>query len=215
MSTGDNTTGKIGRPADAAKREAMLSAASAAFFEHGYAATAIEQVAADAGVSKVTVYSHFVDKRGLFTAAVERECAKLGGYFQIEKDDCGTLEDRFARIGTAMGAFLSRPEMIQFERRIAAETEHNPALGIAFLDAGPRRMKAQFTRLLQRLVEEGALRIPDPPLATEQFVAMCKGLGDLERRFGAGVDAKRDRDRVAGAVAVFLKAYRPASDERS
>ena len=34
-------------------------------FEHGFAATSIEQVAADAGVSKVTVYNHFGDKRGL------------------------------------------------------------------------------------------------------------------------------------------------------
>lgn len=188
----------------------MLAAASASFFAHGFAATSIEQVATDAAVSKVTVYNHFTDKNGLFAAAVERQCANLSGYFTIEQSHDGTLEDRFAQIGTAMGAFLSRPEMIQFERRIAAETEQNPELGIAFLDAGPRRMKAQFSALLDRLVEEGALVIADTSLATEQFVSMCKGMGDLERRFGAGVDAARDRERVAGAVAVFLKAYRPA-----
>ncbi|MGB3738693.1 MAG: TetR/AcrR family transcriptional regulator [Pontixanthobacter sp.] len=211
MSTDENDRPdrKIGRPADAAKREAMLAAASTAFFHSGYAATSIEQVAADAGVSKVTIYNHFSDKSGLFTAAVEHECAKLSGHFSIDQMHDGTLEDRFAQIGTAMGAFLSRPEMIQFERRIAAETEHNPALGIAFLDAGPRQMKAQFTRLLERLVAEDELVIADPALAAEQFVGMCKGLGDLERRFGASHDAARDRERIAGAVTVFLAAYRP------
>ena len=217
MSSVANPQAKQGRPADAAKRDAILTAASAAFFDRGFAATAIEQVAADAGVSKVTIYNHFVDKRGLFAAAVARECANISGHFDIDQPHDGTLEDRFTQIGTAMGAFLSRPEMIQFERRIAAETERNPALGIAFLDAGPRLMKAKFTRLLERLVAEGALIIADPSLATEQFVAMCKGLGDLERRFGAGVDPARDRERVAGAVRVFLRAYRApekATDDR-
>ncbi len=187
----------------------MIAAAGASFFAHGFAATSIEQVAADAGVSKVTVYSHFSDKRGLFAAAVEQECARMSGYFRIDLAFEGSLEEQFSRIGTAMTAFLARPEMIQFERRVAAETEHDPAIGIAFLDAGPRRMRSQFTALLQTLVADGKLDIADPALATEQFVSMCKGLGDLERRFGAGVDEDRDRDRIAGAVAVFLKAYRP------
>jgi TetR/AcrR family transcriptional repressor of mexJK operon len=44
-------------------------------------------------------------------------------------------------------------------------------------------------------------------LAAEQFVSMCKGMGDLERRFGVIVlDDDRDR-RIAGAVALFLAAY--------
>lgn len=204
----DHSATRIGRPADEAKRDAIIDAASTLFFAHGFAATAIEQVAADAGVSKVTVYNHFGDKRGLFAASVERECARMSSFFAIDPQQTGTLEERFSTIGHAMNAFLTRPEMIQFERRIAAETEYDPAIGIAFLDAGPRRMKAQFTALLQQLVTNGELDIEDPALATEQFVAMCKGLGDLERRFGAGVDAARDCDRIAGAVSVFLTAYR-------
>ena len=62
---------KPGRPTDLAKREAILRTAGRSFFDAGFAATSIEQVAADAGLSKVTVYNHFGDKRGLFTAAVD------------------------------------------------------------------------------------------------------------------------------------------------
>jgi len=36
---------------------------------------------------------------------------------------------------------------------------------------------------------------------------MCKGMGDLERRFGAPVDDARNRERIAGAVEVFCRAY--------
>ncbi|MEO1488476.1 MAG: helix-turn-helix domain-containing protein, partial [Pseudomonadota bacterium] len=54
---------KPGRPSDQAKRDAIVEAASDLFFEHGFAATSIEQIASLAGVSKVTIYNHFGDKR--------------------------------------------------------------------------------------------------------------------------------------------------------
>lgn len=198
---------KVGRPLDAAKRAAIVEAAAHHFFHHGYAATAIEQVAADAGVSKVTIYNQFGDKRALFTAAVECECEKMRGHFSLDGGASGPIRDRLFAIGQAIFAFVFRPEMIQFERRIAAETEHDPAIGAAFLEAGPMRMKHAFAAYLWHAVAAGELVIADPSLAAEQFVSLCKGMGDLERRFGAIVsEAERDL-RIAGAVEMFLAAY--------
>jgi TetR/AcrR family transcriptional repressor of mexJK operon len=197
----------VGRPSDTAKREAIIDAARAAFFDRGFAATSIEQVAADAGVSKVTVYNHFGDKRGLFAEAVEAQCATMRSHLTIREVPSGTLRDRLTAIGEAMTTFLSREEMIQFDRRIAAETEHEPEIGAAFLAAGPHRMKRAFTALLTAMREAGEIAVDDPELAAEQFVSMCKGMGDLERRFGHPVDPARDRERIAGAVEVFCRAY--------
>jgi TetR/AcrR family transcriptional regulator, mexJK operon transcriptional repressor len=187
----ENNSGrrKVGRPNDAAKR------------------TAIEQVASDAGVSKVTIYNQFGDKRALFTAAVESECEKMRGHFSMDAMPQGTIRERLTAIGQAIFAFLFRPEMMQFERRIAAETEVDPAIGAAFLEAGPWRMKQGFAAWLARAVEADELAITDPMLAAEQFVSMCKGMGDLEQRFGAEVSPAHRDHRIAGAVDVFLAAY--------
>ena len=201
------STPRPGRPVDAAKQRAILAAAVASFFEHGFAATSIEQVASDAGVSKVTIYNQFGDKHGLFTAAVEAECERMRGHFEIETMEGASLRDRLTAIGEAMSAFLSRPEMVQFERRIAAETEREPTLGLAFLTSGPHRMKEAFAALLTAMHEAGEVLIDDPDLAAEQFAAMCKGMGDLERRFGMPKDDKRDAERIEGAVKVFCRAY--------
>ncbi len=198
---------RAGRPLDAGKRRAIVETAAHHFFHHGYAATSIEQVAVDAGVSKVTIYNQFGDKRALFAAAVESECEKMRGHFSLEAMPAGTIRERLTAIGEAVVAFLSRPEMIQFERRIAAETVHEPAIGAAFLEAGPWRMKHAFAAYLSHEAEAGALVIADPMLAAEQFVSLCKGMGDLERRFGAEVTAEFSRKRITGAVEVFLAAY--------
>ena len=200
---------KPGRPSDIAKRDAIVDAASRRFFDEGFAATSIEQVAADAGVSKVTIYNHFGDKRGLFAAAVGCECEKMRGHFSLEGMPAGSIRERLMAIATAMFAFLSRPEMVQFERRIAAETEHDPAIGEAFLAAGPWRMKAAFAAWLAHANSTGELAIDDPLLAAEQFVSMAKGMGDLERRFGVLPTEADNARRIAGAVDVFLAAYAP------
>ena len=200
---------KPGRPSDTAKRESILDAAARSFFEEGFAATSIEQVAEDAGVSKVTIYNHFGDKRGLFAASVECECEKMRGHFSIEATPAGSIRERLTVIARAMFEFLSRPEMIQFERRIAAETVHDPAVGEAFLEAGPWRMKAAFSAFLAHAAEQGELEIDDPQLAAEQFVSMAKGMGDLERRFGVLPTEAENTRRIDGAVDVFLKAYVP------
>lgn len=205
-----------GRPSDHAKRERIVEAASRRFFEDGFAATSIEQVAADAEVSKVTIYNHFGDKRALFSAAVGHECERMRGFFCLDNMEAGTIRQRLFVIGEAMFAFLSRPQMLQFERRIAAETEHDLAIGRAFLEAGPWRMKAAFSAWLAHASAAGELSIPDPQLAAEQFVAMAKGIGDLERRFGVLPSETDNARRIAGAVDVFLKAYAPKqSDEQS
>ena len=196
-----------GRPSDIAKREAIVAAASQLFFKEGFAATSIEQVAADAGVSKVTIYNHFGDKRALFAAAVERECEKMRDYFNLDSMPTGPIRERLTVIAHAMFAFLSRPEMIQFDRRIAAETEHEPAVGEAFLRAGPWRMKAAFSAWLAHASAAGELRIANPDLAAEQFVSMTKGMGDLERRFGVESNEVENAARIDGAVDVFLAAY--------
>ena len=188
---------------------AIVDAATRSFFDVGFAATSIEAVAQDAGVSKVTIYNHFTDKRGLFVASVENECEKIRGTLSLDTLGQGTLEDRLTSLGETMSAFLAREEMTRFEVRIAAETEHEPAVGQAFLEAGPYRMTAAFSALLRGMDAAGELRIEDAELAAEQFVSMCKGLGDLERRFAGKIDRQRDAQRIAGAVDVFLAAYRP------
>jgi len=45
------------------------------FLSNGYAATSMDRVAAAAGVSKATVYSHFQDKASLFAALIQKLAA--------------------------------------------------------------------------------------------------------------------------------------------
>ncbi|UBF24069.1 TetR/AcrR family transcriptional regulator [Kovacikia minuta CCNUW1] len=54
------------------KQEQILQGAMQIFLKSGYAETSMDRVAAEAGVAKQTIYSHFQDKEGLFKALMER-----------------------------------------------------------------------------------------------------------------------------------------------
>jgi AcrR family transcriptional regulator len=59
-----------GRPRDPERGRRILEAAQRHFNEHGLERASVDAIAADAGVSKMTVYSNFGSKEGLFQAVV-------------------------------------------------------------------------------------------------------------------------------------------------
>src|ERR1041384_7684946 len=59
-----------GRPRDPERCRRILEAANAHFNEHGLERASVDAIAAEAGVSKTTVYSNFGSKEGLFQAVV-------------------------------------------------------------------------------------------------------------------------------------------------
>ena len=53
-------------------RRALLDSAGRLFAEHGFAATSLDEVAADARVTKGAVYHHFTNKQALFEAVADQ-----------------------------------------------------------------------------------------------------------------------------------------------
>ncbi len=60
-----------------ARRELILDVAMRHFAEHGYRGARVEDIAAEVGVAKGTVFLHFGNKEGLFLAAYQRAVSML------------------------------------------------------------------------------------------------------------------------------------------
>ncbi|MEO5875068.1 MAG: TetR/AcrR family transcriptional regulator [Streptosporangiaceae bacterium] len=59
------------------RREQLVEVGRGLFAERGLDGTAVEEIAAKAGVSKPVVYEHFGGKEGLYAVVVDREMEKL------------------------------------------------------------------------------------------------------------------------------------------
>lgn len=64
------------------RREQLIRVGRSLFADKGYEAVTVEEVAAEAGVSKPLVYEHFGGKEGLYAVVVDREMTDLLGRVQ-------------------------------------------------------------------------------------------------------------------------------------
>ena len=118
-----------GRPTAAERdrrRDVILDAAIRRFTEHGYGGTTIEAIAADAGVTKRTIYNWFGDLAGVLTAAVERQ----HGYL-LAADEPGSVAEHLEDAATRL--------VLALHRLVIAESPRFPEVAAGFYAAGPAR----------------------------------------------------------------------------
>jgi AcrR family transcriptional regulator len=160
-----------------AKREAIEHAGLRVFGRLGYARASIDLIAEEAGVSTRTIYNHFENKLGLFSAVLVASATRVADAF-LEQVDAGFSgadpETDLIFLAQAIVAHRVRfPEHFALVRRMSAETDQFPPEIIdAWLRAGPRRVRAVIITHLQQLRDAGYLTINDPQAAARHFLAL-------------------------------------------
>jgi TetR/AcrR family transcriptional repressor of mexJK operon len=200
-----------GRPKDLGKRAAILEAAKRLFARDGFGGASMDQIAAEAGVSKLTVYSHFGDKEALFTEAVRAKCEEMlpDDLFDLELK--GPLRQQLRVIAQAFFALISSDEAISTHRMMLVPGNIDDNLKRVFWQAGPQRTHDAFAGFLQARVDAGELEIADVGRAAEQFFALVKG--ELHGQMMCGLCDQPGRGDVDShldaTVDFFLRGYGP------
>jgi AcrR family transcriptional regulator len=197
-----------------AKRCAIIEAATAAFCRDGFTGASIDAIAADAGVSRQTVYNQLGDKEKLFAAVVHGITARSSemlfktlGSFPQQPDD---IEAEL----TAFAVRLTRNCMCDADGRalrrlIENEGQRYPELFETWREYGPGKNWPAIAARFAKLAHDGVLEIDDANLAARQFMALVNA--DLPTTLDMG---DRPSDAVLetaarNAVRTFLRAYAP------
>jgi TetR/AcrR family transcriptional regulator, regulator of autoinduction and epiphytic fitness len=152
------------------KSEAILAGGMQEFLVNGYAATSMDRVATAAGVSKATIYSHFQDKEGLFTALIQQLVqGKFRLLFNSRSDEIqpeprvflGDLANRLLDLGT------NEPQFLNFMRVIIGESGRFPQLARAFVRNTER---TSFRMIHQYLNSCEQLKLVDPEVTARIFI---------------------------------------------
>lgn len=198
-----------GRPKDLGKRAAILEAAKRLFPRDGFAGVSMDQIAAEAGVSKLTVYSHFGDKEALFAATVRAKCEEMLPDDLFQQEAKGPLREQLLAIASGFFALVSSDEAISTHRMMIAPGNADDPLRKLFWEAGPQRTQAAFAQFLQARVDAGEMVIPQVDRASEQFFCLLKG--QMHGLMMCGLCQKPARAEVKAhidaTVDMFLRAY--------
>lgn len=207
--TADKIATGPGRPKDLGKRTAVLEAAKRLFVAHGYSHVSMDQIAAEAGVSKLTVYSHFGDKDALFMAAIQAKCEESLPARLFAGDPAVSLRDRLLLIGRSFYELMMSDEAIATHRVVTTQ-QASTELGRVFWEAGPCRTQAAMEALLREEVAAGRLDISDFHVACSQFYSLLKGEAHTKRLCGFPAPTPAEAEaHLQATVDLFLRAYAP------
>ena len=160
------TNSEYVRPGCAEKAEQILTGAMPEFLANGYACTSMDKIAKSAGVSKQTLYSHFSDKDGLFTALVKRiasEKFRLVWSKPLKGEPDSVLRDLAQRILEN----ADEDQYLCFARLIIAESSKRPDLAEIFVRELIQPATVALTEYLRDCPD---LEVNDPEATARIFV---------------------------------------------
>ncbi|MDX8459549.1 TetR/AcrR family transcriptional regulator [Mesorhizobium humile] len=195
-----------------AKRVSVVDAAASVFCREGYAGANIDLIAAEAGVSRQTVYNHHGDKEKLFVAVVrdltERCNAGIFATFATFPDQPTNLEADLVAFAVRMNRNCICNRDGRFLRKlIQAEGERYPELFAEWREQGPGRTWSALAARFARLAFAGHLSIGDPDVAARQFLALVNAELQITFMLG-GVPTEEEVLRSAtNGVRTFLGAF--------
>ena len=117
-------------PRKRATRAKICNAARHLFFEQGFEGTTVEQIAAEAGTRRSTLYTHFRDKDEIlaalmddFLAAVREMIARLPAFRESLQSDIGLIRAQavLRQLGWSFAQYADAPESGDDHLTVAAE----------------------------------------------------------------------------------------------
>jgi len=195
------------------KHDAIAAAALVLFARDGYERTSVDAIAAEAGVSKRTVYSHFGDKENLFLVVLrDTHDTMRERVSDILDRNLRDTDDVRAALTTCIREIVRTitraPERATLLRLLIAEAPYFPAL----LDLWQNRgIVPLIAEPLAKLAASGLLDTDDAGLAAEHLSALTFGQVSNKSMMGTVELTDSEADRIVTiGIAAFLRAYAPA-----
>jgi TetR/AcrR family transcriptional repressor of mexJK operon len=191
----------------------ILDAATTLFLRHGYAGTSMDEIAALAGVSKQTVYTHFADKERLFSDLVLRNTDRVDEFVDTLPrllPDGDELEKDLRSLARRYITTVIQTRVLQLRRLVIAEGSQFPDLARTYYERVPERVLVALGSHLQRLAERGLLRLEDPQLAANHFAGLILWMPldrAMFRRDEESLTTEELKRLADAGVRVFLAAY--------
>ena len=213
MSIAEDSVSPRGRTAagqDPVKRDQILDGAKRCFLRLGYEAASMNEITAEAGVSKGTIYVYFENKEELFIQLIERERGSLLGSAEHRLLDSHSITEALHGFGVALATRLSSDDVVRAQRIVLGVAERMPHVAQSFFGPEPFSGVAILQRYLEGKVRAGELIVPDTELAARQFIDLATAATFKRRLFGTMAEEMpmAEVERVVqSAVAMFVKFY--------
>ncbi len=200
-----------GRPKDLEKRAKILQAAKSIFLKMGYHATNMNQIAKEAGVTKLTVYNHFQDKGNLFICAIEESCEESIRTKQFELTADSDFKQALQLMCQRALSIIYLPEALKLDCLLFELAAEQSPLTQQFFDASHTRMCHVWCDFFEQAIAFKFIQADAPLKQTELIISLMLGIRHQQVLLGlAPVPTANEIDQIIQhAIEIFLLKYQP------
>jgi AcrR family transcriptional regulator len=180
-------------------RDRLLDTASRLFYERGFLAVGVDEIVAESGVAKMTLYRHFPSKDDLVVAYLKRADDEFCDWFERALATARDPRDKIIAVFTGLGALAQSAQCLGCTFQVSASEypdPRHPAHKIAV--AHKKEARRQFATL----AKQAGLR--EPEALADQLLMLMDGAWVAARMFGRSNPARH----VAAAAEALLRAHR-------
>lgn len=199
----------VGRPKDLEKRQNILTAAKAVFLKHGYHGSSMNQIAKEAGVTKLTVYNHFQDKENLFICAIKATCEESINASRIQLNTNSNFRAVLEQACHVALKIINLPEALKLEHLLLSLAAEKNPLAIKFYNASHHRMSLLWEDLFDQAGQLGF--IPPNQISQQIDLILSLLLGLRHHEVLLGIRTPPDFDEIekitTNSIDLFLLKY--------
>jgi TetR/AcrR family transcriptional regulator, mexJK operon transcriptional repressor len=187
------------------RRDNIIRGAKKVFLRHGFEGANMDEVAAAAGVAKMTVYRYFRSKEELFAGVITELCGRIVDE-ELEQMLERKPDEALRGYARKMMTILFAPETIELHRMVVAESRRFPELGRLFYRSGPEACIAMLAAYFERQKKRKTLNVRNPRRTAEEFLELLRGYAHLRVLLGLekAPTAREIGERIEGAVVHVL-----------
>lgn len=164
-----------------ARRCSILQAARCVFARQGYASTVVDDIAAQAGIAKGTLYLYFPSKEQIYLAALLEDARRLDAVTRTRIEEARSWQEKLAAyLQVRLDYLEAHPD---FLRIFLAEFRSMMVRGVPLQSELHQLMRdgeGQLAQIFAAAIARGEIRPVDPELAALTVSDLTRGL--IERR---------------------------------
>jgi AcrR family transcriptional regulator len=200
-------------PRARAKRDQILTGARRVFLRDGFAAASTDAIAAEAKVSKRTLYVYYPSKEELFAGVMRGltiENPQTRALESIEEMAPGSEEELrrdLLELAQKIVTTMMQPDYLAVLRTTIADTHRFPQLGGLFRATIPERAMRSFAVFIGRCQERGVVS-PDVEgeTAARMFIGPLLTYAVLGGLFAEGQPLPPTQEKIEDIVDLYMKA---------
>lgn len=198
-----------GRPKDLEKRAKILQAAKSIFLKMGYHATNMNQIAKEAGVTKLTVYNHFQDKNNLFMCAIQESCEESIRAKQFELTSDSDFKQALLLMCQRALNIIYLPEALKLDCVLFELAAEQSPLTRQFFDASHTRMCHVWCDFFEQAIAFKFIQADQPIKQTELIISLLLGIRHQQVLLGLAPVPTADEinQMIEHAIEIFMLKY--------